>query len=355
MFGCGRNEGGRDGCRWAGSGGGQSRIKGTASVNELAVERHWHCRLGCVRCWGGEWCGSGAELALTATKTTAQPQNPIAQRLQWQRGATYRLEGGGSAMGAPCEGVAPPNGGQDWGLRGSQGSAPKKGQRQPCCCCLLHVVFLSFFSQPLCRTQSASRPVCHQSNRCWGLFLPNSPRRCFRGLSNSSTWTKCSVRTRHLRRDQQHNVRQVKPTGQQVNGHHQASQGPLNLKISWPGSRGCVSVSECRQTMPAAVARWSVSATNATTARIILRECLGHHRISAPHPRHVEIKYHLSLFSIFNSPFPAQMESKSRRGQSVVRVHGVGPRQELSLKPSPLCPPSSAATRSRTVCRGGNR
>lgn len=149
--------------------------------------------------------------------------------------------------------------------------------------------------------------------------------------------------------------RQVKPAGQQVNGHHQASQGPLNLTISWPGSRGCVSVSECRQTMPAAMARWSVSATNATTARIILRECLGHHRISAPHPQHVEIKYHLSLFSIFNSPFPAQMESKSRRGQSVVRVHGVGPRQELSLKPSPLCPPSSAATRSRTVCRGGNR
>lgn len=144
-------------------------------------------------------------------------------------------------------------------------------------------------------------------------------------------------------------------SSRQVNGHHQASQGPLNLKISWPGSRGCVSVSECRQTMPAAVARWSVSATNATTARIVLRECLGHHRISAPHPRHVEIKYHLSLFSIFNSPFPAQMESKSRRGQSVVRVHGVGPRQELSLKPSPLCPPSSAATRSRTVCRGGNR
>lgn len=34
-------------------------------------------------------------------------------------------------MGAPCEGVALPNGGQDWGLRGSQGSAPKKGQRQP--------------------------------------------------------------------------------------------------------------------------------------------------------------------------------------------------------------------------------
>lgn len=254
-------------------------------------------------------------------------------------------------MGAPCEGVALPNGGQDWGLLRGLRRKRVSGSPAAAACC---TSYLSFFSQPLCRTQSASRPVCHQSNRCWGLFLPNSPRRCFRGLSNSS-WTKCSVRTRHLRRDQQHNVRQVKPTGQQVNGHHQASQGPLNLKISWPGSRGCVSVSECRQTMPAAVARWSVSATNATTARIILRECLGHHRISAPHPRHVEIKYHLSLFSIFNSPFPAQIESKSRRGQSVVRVHGVGQRQELSLKPSPLCPPSSAATRSRTVCRGGNR
>lgn len=106
------------------------------------MERHWHCRLGCVRCWGGEWCGSGAELALTATKTTAQPQNPIAQRLQWQRGATHRLEGEvrpwvHRARGWPSRTGA--------GLGIAQGSAPKKGQRQPCCCCLLHVVFCLFF------------------------------------------------------------------------------------------------------------------------------------------------------------------------------------------------------------------
>lgn len=35
-FDCGRDEG-RDGCRWAGSGGGQSRIKGTVGLCELAV------------------------------------------------------------------------------------------------------------------------------------------------------------------------------------------------------------------------------------------------------------------------------------------------------------------------------
>lgn len=242
-------------------------------------------------------------------------------------------------MGAPCEGVARPNAGRIGDCAVLRGLRRKRVSGSPArccwCCCFLHVVFSVFFSQPLCRTQSASAARLSSVEPAAGeLFSPFLPAGVF-GVSPTT---------------HQHNMHKMfnpsstsatRPTAQCPTGQvsrstvqrppPEASQGPLNLKISRPGSRGCVSVSECRQTMPVAVARWSVSATNATTARIILRECLGHHRISAPHPRLVEIKYHLSLFLIFNSPFPVQMESKVVAD----RVHSAGPRQELSLKPSP--------------------
>lgn len=179
VFDCGRDEG-RVGCRWAGSGGGQSRIKGTASVNlqwqsGKALPPWLRALLGRV-VWE-----SGAELALTATKTIAQPQDSIAQRLQWQRGATPSPGAGGSAMGAPCEGVARPTGRQDCavlrGLRRKRVSGSPAAARR----------ILSFF-RSRCAGHSQHRgPSVISQTRCWGLFLPISPRRGFRGLSNSST------------------------------------------------------------------------------------------------------------------------------------------------------------------------
>lgn len=52
--------------------------------------------------------------------------------------------GGRFSHGCTVRGGGPSERGAGLGI--AQGSAPKKGQRQPCCCCLLHVVFVFFFA-----------------------------------------------------------------------------------------------------------------------------------------------------------------------------------------------------------------
>lgn len=178
VFDCGRDEG-RDGCRWAGSGGGQSRIKGTASV-KLAVAE-WKGTAALVACVVG---ASGVGERRRAGSDGNQDHRP-APRLHcpaaaMATGATPSPGGGGSAMGAPCEGGGPPNG-QDCavlrGLRRKRVSGSPAAARR----------ILSFF-RSRCAGHSQHRgPSVISQTRCWGLFLPISPRRCFRGLSNSST------------------------------------------------------------------------------------------------------------------------------------------------------------------------
>lgn len=172
VFDCGRDEG-RDGCRWAGSGGGQSRIKGTASVNlqwQSGKALPPWLRVGERRRAGSD--GNQDHRPAPRLHCPAAAMATGGNALAWR---------GGSAMGAPCEGVARPTGRQDCavlrGLRRKRVSGSPAAARR----------ILSFF-RSRCAGHSQHRgPSVISQTRCWGLFLPISPRRCFRGLSNSST------------------------------------------------------------------------------------------------------------------------------------------------------------------------
>ena len=200
------------------------------------------------------------------------------------------------------------------------------------------------FSQLLCRTQSASRPVCHQSTSpLLGILSPgiSGLLSSAHQLINMNEINSSVPNVSTIARDE---------ANRPAPGQHQAGQGPLNLEIPRPGSRGCVSVSECRQTMPVAVARWrwSVSPLPQMEPLGLFGASVWGITASLHHPRRDKILPIPFFFS--PSPFLSRRNSKESRTSGGECTASVGPWQELSPKPSPF--PHRSNHKDLALCAG---